>query len=77
MYRKTNLGGQITYDPQGASKELLKAFSQNRGVFADVASHYGVASTTVRRWLITLKDEHAIDLAPRIERIREIAAEVG
>jgi hypothetical protein len=76
-FRKTNVGGQITFDPQGAAKELLKTFSIKRGVFTDVAKHYGVATTTVRRWLTTLASEHSIDLAPRIERIREIALEVG
>lgn len=76
-FRKTTIGGQITFDPKGAGAELLKVFSRKRGVFTDVAKHYGVSGTTVRRWIVTLKAEHQIDLAPRIERIREIALEVG
>ncbi len=76
-FRKTNIGGQITYDPKGASKELLKLFSKKRGRFTDVAKHYGVATTTVRRWLVTLDTEHKINLQPRIDRIRELALEVG
>lgn len=76
-FRKTNIGGQITFDPQGASKELLKMFSMKRGVFTEVAEHYAVATTTVRRWLVTLDKDHGINLQPRIDRIRELALEVG
>lgn len=75
MFRKTNIGGLIQYDPKAAVKELLKVFAQKRGVFEQVAKHYGVATTTVRRWLTTLQTM-GLDLEPRIKRIRELAAEV-
>jgi transposase len=75
MYRKTNIGALITYDAKDASVKLLVQFSKKRGVYADVATHYGVAITTVRRWVTTLADA-GIDVAPKIERIRELALEL-
>jgi DNA-binding IclR family transcriptional regulator len=70
------VGGLIQYDPKAASKELLLTFTRKRGVFSDVAVHYGVATTTVRRWLNTLRS-CGIDIQPRIDRIRELAAEMN
>ena len=74
-FRKTNIGGLITYDAKAASKELLVQFSKKRGVYTDVATHYGVATTTVRRWITTLANA-GIKLEPKIERIRELALEL-
>lgn len=74
-FRKTNLGALITYDAQLAAKQLLKQFSKKRGVYMEVADHYGVATTTVRRWVSTLAD-NGIDVEAKIERIRELALEL-
>lgn len=75
-YRKTNLGALITYDAPLAAKQLLKEFSKKRGVYGEVATHYGVATTTVRRWVDTLEADHSININPKIERIRELALEL-
>lgn len=75
MYRKTNIGALITYDAKHASKLLLAQFNRKHGVYTDVAQHYGVATTTVRRWVTTLADT-GIDVAPKIERIRELAIDL-
>lgn len=75
-FRKTNIGALITYDPKEASKLLLVQFSKKRGVFTDVAAHYAVATTTVRRWVDTLEADHGIKLMPKIDRIRELALEL-
>ena len=76
-FRKTSIGALITYDAEEAAKLLLVQFSKQRGVFADVATHYGVATTTVRRWVTTLEVDHKIKLEPKIDRIRELALEIG
>ncbi len=76
MYRKTNIGALITYDAKEASKQLLVQFSKKRGVFRDVATHYGVAITTVRRWVDTLEVDHGIKLLKKIDRIRELAIDL-
>lgn len=75
-FRKTNIGVLIAATPDKAARELMKQFSIQHGVFADVAAHYGVAVQTVRRWVWTL-DKVGVDMSKRIDRIREVALEVG
>ena len=75
-YRKTNIGGLISYNPKEAAKVLLKEFSKCRGVYSDVATHYGVAITTVRRWVTTLQGA-GVNIEGRIDRIRELAIQGG
>lgn len=80
VFRKTNLGVVIAATPDKAAKELLAQFSKKNGVFADVATHYGVAIQTVRRWVWTLDetyDKSGSGMSREIERIREVAIEVG
>ena len=76
MFRKTNIGGLIQFDPKKAGKELLSMFTAKHGVLLQVADAYGVAPTTVRRWITSLEYE-GVSMMPRIEKIRERAIETG
>jgi DNA-binding IclR family transcriptional regulator len=72
-YHLTQQGSEVVLQPERASRVLSALFKRFHGRTVDVASHLGVSTSTVKRWVALLEasghfTRDDIDLARKAAR---------
>jgi hypothetical protein len=65
----TKLGSQVFLDPEVAARRLRKLYRRFDGRTVDVARYLEVCTSTVKRWVVILKNE-GHDVRSTITEIR-------